>query len=511
MKQLLRLLPLLVIGLALAGCGGIPKELHQAAEGVPAKIKATRLQIEEKQKSYSTFVASAGYSEFKLYAEREKWEGEFGNAKAKLGEAESVLERNIRPLLEKNESEKEGAVQTQLSRVNKMLREAEALANKPFARKDFLVQTRAEAPGLVAKAKTQTEAMAGLTASLREVADQAKIDYPAKEKDLASRLAYFDRLNREGQQWYLAASHQLESDAPDYAIIGDNCTLLQKRLDECVAKDKEIRGKIGELGRTYSKVLVDMRADYSVTVGRSDWNEWSDFDSENTYNYRPIVVDEKTFEWCDSLDDEGEIGEDMVTRLGLDPNEGNPDSSKTFWIENASVTYYHMYKVVENGQDSETGWVVVDEKYFDDNMDNLGMELVSKPIGLYEEEVITVAAPPGMAMVGNQKYGQWKTDNSGNKFWEWYGQYMFYSHIFGLNRPYYYGYGEWDTWNRGYRGRSPYYGPKDEDRYGTASSTTQSRYGGSTWARRGGFRMEDYNLRESGAGYRAGGPGGGGK
>lgn len=114
-----------------------------------------------------------------------------------------------------------------------------------------------------------------------------------------------------------------------------------------------------------------------------------------------------------------------------------------------------------------TEWKEVSEEDFEFHSSDMGMEIYSKVDGKLNK----VAAPPGYSQyVGNEKYGQWKTDNSGNSFWAFYGRYMFISSMFHLMMPtpysYYRGYGA-------YRGRTPYYGPKGAaggHAYGTNSA-----------------------------------------
>ncbi|MCP4443522.1 MAG: hypothetical protein GY810_31860 [Aureispira sp.] len=101
-----------------------------------------------------------------------------------------------------------------------------------------------------------------------------------------------------------------------------------------------------------------------------------------------------------------------------------------------------------------TEWKEVSEADFEFHSSDMGMEIYSKVDG----ELSKVAAPPGYSQyVGNEKYGQWKTDNSGNSTWAFFGRYMFISTMFHMMMPtpygYYRGYGS-------YRGRTPYYGPK---------------------------------------------------
>ncbi len=68
----------------------------------------------------------------------------------------------------------------------------------------------------------------------------------------------------------------------------------------------------------------------------------------------------------------------------------------------------------------------------------------------------------GSEYVGNSNYGEWRTNSSGNSFWHWYGQYAFFSMMFG-NRPVYY-----DSWS-GNR-RPSYYHDRNRGAYSSPSA-----------------------------------------
>jgi len=89
--------------------------------------------------------------------------------------------------------------------------------------------------------------------------------------------------------------------------------------------------------------------------------------------------------------------------------------------------FYHKYLVVLPDKSVETDWFKVDENYYNQNREFLGMALLTKKEG----EVNTTPSPPGYDFVGDSKYGRWQEDNSGNSFWEFYGKYALISSLFG--------------------------------------------------------------------------------
>lgn len=129
-------------------------------------------------------------------------------------------------------------------------------------------------------------------------------------------------------------------------------------------------------------------------------------------------------------------------------------------------TYFHKYRVVQEQDGWTTEWLEVPENYYRMNERFLGMSLVTKKEGEYDNQV----APPGYAYVGDTRYGRWRRDHHGGTFWEWYGKYALFSTMFGgWYRPIYMR--DYDVY-RGHRSRSkPFFGRNKE--YGSAGSIVQ--------------------------------------
>ena len=73
--------------------------------------------------------------------------------------------------------------------------------------------------------------------------------------------------------------------------------------------------------------------------------------------------------------------------------------------------YFHQYEIIkikENGEPEKviTPWIEVPEQVFEQHIDHMGMEIVSKG---EDGKVSKTAAPPGYNnFVGNERYGQGK-------------------------------------------------------------------------------------------------------
>lgn len=141
--------------------------------------------------------------------------------------------------------------------------------------------------------------------------------------------------------------------------------------------------------------------------------------------------------------------------------------------------YYHQYQIIQGDstttpKEEITDWYEVSKNYFLANINNMGMEIVSKKDGKLDKTV----SPPGYGTyIGNPAYGHW-VESNGYSFWQFYGQYAFMSSMFHLatypvRRSY------WNDYYTGYYGTGrSYYGPSTGTgtyMYGTGSKYNSSR------------------------------------
>lgn len=147
-----------------------------------------------------------------------------------------------------------------------------------------------------------------------------------------------------------------------------------------------------------------------------------------------------------------------------------------------STDYFHKYKILTGTGDTTqarfkertTDWIEVHPRFYEENQNFLGMTLASK---MPNQQANTTPAPPGYQYVGDQRYGRWRTDSSGNSFWEFYGKYaLFRDLLFGSGHRGIFGGGrgiymdDYQSYRRYSQNRRPFFGRKGE--YGTYGSNT---------------------------------------
>jgi len=513
------------------GCG-LPSDVKEEAKRKPEQIAAANKVIVKQKAKYVQFKTADEFAFFAVYAQREHWDRRFDEAEAKLKDAEKeVTQGKVAVLLKQNNKAKAGELWIRIKTVDRAIREALNLSRAPMQRMAELKRIQKECPQLVEKAAREMGEIDLLINKLeKEFIPNAQKAFPKRSDDIGKRFAPLKKLQKNSSESLSYAQGQLKQHLSegnaDYAYFYWAIEGVKNNLEALTKKDKEYRAEIGELSQSYTKILTDMRIDYYVTVGRSSWDEYSDYWKEHKYIYPPGRIDYKPYTFFTRLNPntipasfirnkgiKTHIPDKYWNMLKINPQKNWPggDSHAEFWFEEVFPRAFHKYLVTQNGVQESTSWVEIDEEEYYDAYDYLGMEIVSKPYGFFEKEQAKEAAPPGMAFVGDTRYGKWRTDSAtGKQFWYFLGAYSF------LNRGpgFYYYRSDWNGWRKNYRDRKPWYGGgKAAPLYGTfgTDARTNSRYTKTDFAKRGGFRAQAASVRGAGPARRGGGPGGGGK
>ena len=537
-KNVVRILviPLLMF---LVACG-IDGKLKKQAQGLNETIANTANTVKEKQKEYQSRKNQSGFEFFKIYAEREKWDKAFTGALAETDRLLGVHKKDVMPIVDRNKSEEERKLKKQVNRVISALRQVIISIDQPRRRMAELKAIQREAPERINKAKAEMKEIDSLITAIDPVFKKAnayieeiaKPGYQKRLSTLAADQVGLIKLQSDVKVSLDAAevefkNHQSESFA-DYAILGKGTKDTAANLAVLRKRDADLRKKMEGLYHAYKKVLSDMKIEYFVVIGRVGWDNYYDYPTEHTYKYRPRKVSAGTYEYFSKLPPDTvpaklggwggykiKINKSHWDQLRINPQERwwSGDDEAEFWIEDAYPVAYHKYTIIQDGRKGMTDWVELDdiEEYYDREED-LGMEIVSKPRGMFEDEVMEEAAPAGMAQVGDKRHGEWRRDSSsGRSFWYYYGIYSFLN---GRRTSYIYRDG-WNTWRRDYRGRRPYYGSTRDGtrRYGTYGRAvrTDSRYASTSFAKRGGLKSAPVSVRSAGSSRKGRGPGRKGK
>jgi len=527
----------LLLMLFVAGCG-LPPNAKKDAEALPAAITDATKYVGERTNALAKQLTEA--PEFKPYAEREKWNDVFESAGKDLVRAEGVFSTEIKPVLDANKNADGEKLIGLVQKVNKIVQTARSAARTSEARLAFLKEARANAPQWIAETAQLHAATAGDHEALMTVVETYKGAYPNRSDDIVKRALPGDtafRISREAAESMAAEAVKLAGD-PDYARIGDGYTAVKRSRVEMQEVRPRIETDMKSLDKSYSKILIDMKAEYTACISRVSWeeSEFVEWPTETTFDYPCKAVSEDSHSAAEEFDDRdydfavfqrgwfggkttklywtGDVTEDEVKQLwkelAIDPEAGWPrsDNDSTFNVRTTTAHYFHRYSYIENGVKRDGDWEEVKHEFYDEHDEHLGMSLVEKPHGVFEDETIHVPSPAGMALVGDEKAGKWE-QRGANTVWVWWPHY--YPLYGGYYGPGWGGYSrsEWDSWRSERSLGKTYTG---NGTYGSAGSATRS--GGlasSEFAKRGGFNEASAQVRGAGPANRSGGPQRGGK
>ncbi len=518
------------VAAGLTGCLGLPEDVMRRVDETAELVRSAVQEVAASEQEFGEFLADPEASAIREYAEREDWAAGFEDAKAGLRDAQRVLDAEVAPLVDRDFLFHQDDVRAALRGIPSVVERARSAARRWEERRDLLESVRSDPGQALQRCESSIAAVKAALPGLQSAAEAAKSAHPTREADIDGLIA--DLLGQAEAVSGLAPGVAAEATKwrtdgeVDLALVGDSCSRIATAGEAFLEAAPALRDRLTELDRSYARTLVDMKQEPVLVVRRTSWDGGRAFADRHDKDFGVENLGPETLRrladirgWFARWDArtarlETDLFSSDWESLRIDPAVAwtAGDTLAEFRVAGVGYRYFHKYLVHEDGQASETDWVEVDAAFYRANLDNLGMDLESKPHGSFESEKLTQAAPPGMAFVGNPHYGRWVPDGRGGSVWNWLGPYLLVRSLLGS--PAGYGRSEWTTWDRGYRGAQPYYGGSSSaPRYGTRSTTVQTspKMRGSTFARGGGFQRAAASARAAGPSSRGGSFGASGK
>lgn len=533
----------------LSACSGLSDGVVQRLDGIAGEIVKEKTFLATQKTAFDNLKSHKEWQFIQPYLEKESWAKSFSKAAEELAVAETLYQSEVIPMLDRDDPEEDTKARVLIKRFEYQVRLSRAAALYPEQRLEFLVNVRNTAATINEKSKRDFFQLTKIQEELTDRAVTTIKKYSHKKDDINKRINELNALVNKGVVSKQAIDTQFSSGESniDYAAFGDAAVNLSKILIETTDYQTKTEIKFSELYRSYTKILADQKVNYFIVIGRASWCEGEYCGNGRTKHYPAVQLDDKAFEYFDGLKT------DLIARmssswgrerfglnitsaawnaLGIDRRWNWPrgDDHAEYWVEKIYSNTYHRYVEVVNDSMRKGPWVEVKEDDFWNQYNNLGMAILTKPYGYYEEDALKDAQPAGMATIatpamnngvatGSNQYGEWRQDN-GRSFWHYYGMYSMFNMLTGRSRYYY---NDWSGYSRHGRG-SPYYGRRNE--HGTWGSATYNngRYRDSDFARRnpgnvaaarsgksGRLSRANSSIRGAGSFSRSRGPAGGGK
>jgi hypothetical protein len=553
MKTIVRWLICIFILLGLAACG-LPNEIEQRAETVRVSIEGLGESLKQQQAEFNSLPEkdTALWNFVKPYSEKEKWLNKFTDADANIAQLKSRFESQVQPILKEDNEEKVAELTKLLDGIEGNFDAVKSEMKWVTNRISLLTLGQKNAEPWIKRTRTLVAELKKADGEIAPVSSRAREQFPERMNDINLRYVPLAKLvTTAGETLVLAereyAKHVSQQDA-DYAIFADSVKTVETTRTDFATLEKEYRTDLDGLSQDYTVVLRDMKVEYRVQIGRTSWeeSEWNEWPTEHQLLYGPVFIPKSTFDYLSALSEgewSGQKGNlasygsgwsTWSTEVHIDAQHWNVlgvksdaqwpsgDNSSEFAIEELEPVYYHKYAKISGTSVAEGGWEEVDEEEYGQHVDSFGMAIETKPLGKFPDEAIDEPTPVGMAMVNDKRYGEWKTDSTGNSFWHYYGQYAFINALLGGNDHRYSRgeYGTYSSWrkererdDKNPSGYGWYGSSRTSPTYGSSGSYTTKTmsYKASPFEKAGGVRAVSPSLRDAGVTARSRGPGGGGK
>jgi hypothetical protein len=442
LKAAAAILTTLIIAVALSAFDHLPGSLRKQIDAERAALTTAQNQIRADQDTVTREVQSDP-ALFRNLTASQPWPGGFQQAGNTLQSANSDMSELTR--LEqhghrRDQQPAEALLAHERSLRNSAVNQASAIqtdAAQWIGRKQRLPEE------IQQMAQSYTAVHAFDFGPVTAVVMRAETDWPDKKADLETRLAALKGIvSRDESLWQTSADVRRQAASSntgnlDYGTLLTAAEELKSDSASLPRKSGELQSLTGQLYDSWDKVLVDMEV------------------------------------------------------RGSGSNRAWDQKIRTVRTQAGATT-------------SQEQWVGVSQVTYDAMRNDLGMAIEHKPTGKYDFEAERVAQPAGFAYIaplsqGSNQYGYWE-HRDGQSFWVFYGQYallrdLLFNHTY---RPL--PSGEWEEY-RSYRTRGQtYYGNDAEGapKYGSNGTATQERYGGSSYARSGGFRNSPYASKSGG-------------
>ena len=516
----------------LTGCGGLPSDLKKACKKTSQRIETGKALIDKNHQLYSDYIKADKLNKIKPAFIKENLEEVFKEAQKNLDQAAVVYSTNLKPLLDQNKEELAPKVLVELNKIKKIITDAENKSRYPLKRTKYLYDIFLKADSIYKKSLSKSDNITKTVKALETgVLVKAKNEFPEKIKKIDAKFAPLSLMEQQSKDALTKLSNEYNNHTKniqtDYSTFTINADLIDDNYREIQVLKKKFSESIESLYKSYTKILKDMKPMHSVVVKRESWNNNQDY-------YNPVIVSfarqvsPEVYEFVvtnsietiaelypswNNLKMKNHIG-NIWENLKINPVEKWPrqqrHDSASFWFDSWDTKYFHKYTIIEDGKQHDTNWKPVSEDVYEDNFEYLGMAILTKPFGIFEDEADTNATPPGMGFVGNPEYGKWEKDSDGNSFWSWYGKYALFSNLLFYSTMGPMRYNSWNRYNTNYRGRKPFFGSTTGGaaKYGTNGTYTKqsSRFRNTSFAQMGGFKRAAPSVRGASGSVRGGGP-----
>tara|TARA_R110000765_G_scaffold7963_8_gene26154 strand:+ start:7694 stop:9220 length:1527 start_codon:yes stop_codon:yes gene_type:complete len=508
MKKVYTLFAVFGLSVFMTGCG-LNKQAEQSIKQTEQNVIKTSEFVQAKQAELTASLKDEKFAKtYGIYATQGNWVDTIKQARLESETLVSLYSRQITPHVTKGKRKNSDTVVSLCMGLDRQAARVRDNANVVAKQIKFIEDVRKTIPAKTKRAlgnANQSETTMKVLANTRDTYIE---DYPKQSVKITKKFNTVNAINSALQVSNSIIQKETKASTPNLLTIGDEYVKSVANFSKFAVDFPALVETYKELDSSYTNILDDMKIEYFVTIGVSYWDSYSD-SAESNAVYKPIKVTED--QYVSLSRNTGSISSSTVRGIRLNPDQySSRYNSAEYWVNDFDQVFYHKYTEINGSKVTKTDWEDVEQEEFSAYMNALGMSIFSKPYGVFEEDAVYQAHPPALAFVGDKKYGEYRSDNNGNSFWHYYGQFAFINAMLGPS--YHYPSSMHSGWYGSRNTRAYYGGTSTSPAFGTRSTRVRSNpaMARSSWVKSGRVTSPPHTVRASSA-RQAGGSGGKGK
>jgi len=283
-------------------------------------------------------------------------------AKKQINFIKNLELKSLDKLIKKDDSDDQTKVLIKLTRLKNDLNKVKENILFPFKRikkyKEIISKLNKTIPSLnnkIIKVKNNLN-------KYQKISNNSKKEFPNKKEDIILKDKKLDIIFIKINNTLTILNNQNKLKNKDYSLMIKSVETIEKDLKNFKEIKKIYLKKFNELTLSYSKILIDQKERYFVIIGKTSWDNSSDFNTDKIYLYPIKEVSLKTYKYLiKQTGDIAKIGWFSTKALinekiwkSFNINEtsrqqpGHNDSA-VWWIQDLPIKYYHKYLIIKNG------------------------------------------------------------------------------------------------------------------------------------------------------------------
>ena len=247
-------------GLFFGLLGGLDSATKESVGNAQNFLKKAKRKF---QKSKSELIAEIKASDvLKEYSEKENWNKNLDGIEQELLNAEKIMNKDVLPTLEKNDSELKNIIVTGVKKIFEICREQSKNLDQLNNRKKAFSSMITNLGKNKKKYNVQLKSMKNELVKNGNLNNRLKMVvklYPKKKNILIKEWTILKNKYKEELKLYKSFKKEAEIESPDYANLLDLEKQFKKTRKEFQKTHKNLSKNIDELNTAFDRILADMK------------------------------------------------------------------------------------------------------------------------------------------------------------------------------------------------------------------------------------------------------------